>query len=499
LGMTELLLSTKLDPKQFIQAETIARSGNALLGIINDVLDFSKIEAGQLKLVEQPFDLGQLVDSVFDLFIVEAKKKKLQMKRSTQPKNSQLAFVGDAGLVRQILVNLVGNAVKFTHQGRVDVNVRVQDSDKAEKQVVLEVKDTGIGISSEVQEHIFQPFFQEDMDDSRQFGGSGLGLVIVKRLISIMGGKLWVESVFGNGSTFFVEMFLLSADGGVIKQVSANSALTNGFEKKIAGNPKVLVVDDNDVNADIAVAMLKGLGCDPNWVNSGSKALKQMKKQKYDLVYMDCHMPELDGCQTTERFRKWEEKDKGRSRLPIVALTAKVLEEEKGQCIASGMDDFLPKPINSEDLYQMTAKWMDSGSSKFLESAVFSSSPGVEMTAANSEQNLYPTLDQKVYAVLRRELGPSAAKLMQKFNKRLSTRMEEIQVAFDDKDLDGIQRAGHKLKGMGKQYGAMALAHLCQTLEDIAFEGQPKQMAKLLDDIKHEITRVEAAFNQLEL
>jgi PAS domain S-box-containing protein len=500
LGMAELLLSSELNDQQNHKAETIFKSGKALLDIINDILDFSKIEASQLQLIEEPFDLGQLINSMFDLFEVEVNKKKIDLNWRVHPENAELVFMGDGGRIRQIFLNLVGNAVKFTNKGAIKVVVHLRDAGNDEKQMCLEVIDTGIGISKEGCDHLFQPFFQVEGHDARRFDGSGLGLAIVKRLVEMMGGKVSVKSVPQKGTTFLVELSLRQADAAAIATTQMNTIINHNVETGFQGDPSILVVDDNDVNADVAVAMLQSLGCDPYWVESGADALEQMKNRHYDLVFMDCHMPEMDGYQTTKFFREWENNVKDQqSRQPIVALTAKAMQEEKNRCLDAGMDDLLSKPITKENIYKMTARWVENGGNSISKQETSSIVASVQNETAQFAQEELLTLDKKILETFKRDLGFGFEKLIQKFVNRLPSRVEEIQTAIDAENMKQIHDAGHKLKGMGRQYGAMALAHLCHTLEDAAIDGDMKQVAQLLTDIMQEVKIVEKAFQKLDL
>ncbi len=498
LGMAELLLAAKLEPEQVHQAEIIFQSGKALLNIINDILDCSRIEAGQLRLVEAPFDLGRIIEQVFNLFLAEKLKKGLRMRWLVQPEETPLLFLGDAGRIQQVLLNLVGNAVKFTQRGMVEVVVRVQDERQGQKQVILEVIDTGIGISTKALEELFQPFFQVEWDDARRFGGSGLGLAIVKQLVDMMGGTVTVQSIPGIGSTFRVTVSLRSVPSVIMAATAMAAAGADETGHRFSSRPSILVVDDNDVNAEVAVAMLMGLGCDADWVDSGLAALERLKNRHYDLVFMDCHMPEMDGYQTTERIRDWEDGQEGRRRLPIIALTAKVMAEDKKRCLAVGMDDFLSKPISKERLHRMTARWVGmAGMSPNVARVGVDRSEPERTGKPPIKPERRPTLDTRALETFKRDVGSGADRLIIKFMKRLPARVAEIQRAIGAGDLENIQHASHRLKGVGQQYGAQALAQLCQTLEQAAAVDDRPEIQRLLREIEREKDRVEAAFREL--
>ena len=243
LGMAELLLSSELDKQQSHQAEIILRSGKSLLGIINDILDISKIEAGQLTIIKEPLDLSKVIKRVFDVFLIEIQKKQIDLTYHIHPKNSSMFFLGDAGRIRQILLNLVGNAVKFTNKGTVEVHVFVNDNGIGNI-LSLEVRNSGIGIPPDVRSRLFQPFFQIDGSNTRKFGGTGLGLTIVKRLVDMMDGRISVENASGKGAVFRVELGLQKLDQATILSLKSQSATNCKVAQSFKGKPYILVVDD---------------------------------------------------------------------------------------------------------------------------------------------------------------------------------------------------------------------------------------------------------------
>jgi signal transduction histidine kinase/CheY-like chemotaxis protein len=342
IGMTELLLDTSLDRGQRETAETIRGSAHALLTIINDVLDFSKIEAGKLDLDAMEFAPRELLEHVVRMMRVSAQDKGLGLKAEVA--DSVPAVVrGDAGRLRQILVNLCGNAVKFTEQGSVTVAVSAVPSAMGGMMLRLEVRDTGVGIPANRVHTLFRPFSQLDASTTRRYGGTGLGLSIVRRLAELMGGEAGVESREGVGSTFW---FTARFDVVSAHDVAAMPAPSHVDETRGSGK-RILLAEDNVVNEKVATRFLQKLGYAVDAVVNGREAVDAWAKGGYDLVLMDCQMPVLDGYAATREIRA---RERNGERIPIVALTANAMPKDELECRQAGMDDHLAKPIDREEL-----------------------------------------------------------------------------------------------------------------------------------------------------
>jgi signal transduction histidine kinase/CheY-like chemotaxis protein len=356
IGMTGLLLDTELTPEQREYTEAVRRSGEALLTIINDILDFSKIEAGRLELEAIDFDLPKIVEDSLDMLAERAQGKGLDLARVIQPDVPRVV-TGDPGRLRQVLLNLVGNAIKFTHEGGVVVRVSRTGGDETEA-VRFEVADTGIGIASEAQGRLFQPFSQADTSTTRRYGGTGLGLVICRLLTEAMGGAIGVESEPGRGSTFW---FTVAVKGGAEASAHvppAAVARARPAESTAAAAPPslcILVAEDNAVNQRVAVRMLEKAGHRVDLVENGREAVGALGRKPYDLVFMDCLMPQMDGFEATRAIRAAEV---GTDRhVPIVALTANAMQRDREQCLAAGMDDYLTKPFTKQALTAAVERW----------------------------------------------------------------------------------------------------------------------------------------------
>ena len=347
IGLTGILLNIDLKPDQKEYIETIRSSGDTLLAVINDILDFSKIDSGKMKLERQPFDLQSCVKESLDLVAQKAKEKGLNLAyRMVDPVPS--AIVSDPTRFRQILINLLSNAVKFTEQGSVEVFVTSEALDDGKCNLHIAVKDSGIGIPQDKMDKIFQSFSQADMSTTRKYGGTGLGLIISKRLVEVMGGEIRVESIVGKGSTFH---FTLPVDvylGHLHKPEETPS------QRKREGyfNMRILLAEDNAINQRVMLHMLKYLGYRADLAADGVEVLKAMELQSYDLVLMDIQMPEMDGFETAKEIRR---------RWPngpvIVALTAYALDGDREKCLEAGMDDYIAKPVKINDLENILVKY----------------------------------------------------------------------------------------------------------------------------------------------
>lgn len=353
IGMTNLLLSSKnLDQEQKNHAQLILDSSRNLMQIINDILDISKIEAGRIALENIDFDLKSTAHEVLNLMAVPAKEKNIKLKVKYD-KNLPQFVVGDQGRVRQILFNLVSNAIKFTEDGHVDMIFELENKSDNKTHFKISIKDDGIGISKYKMRTIFQKFNQADISTTRKFGGTGLGLAICKELIKLMGGKIKVESAENQGSTFwFTAVFGVCAQQ---EQIANNTIDANNEDLSLEGL-NILMAEDNSINQMVMIHMLKKYNCNVVAVCNGQEAVDQIRKQSFDIIFMDCNMPEMDGYDATKAIRKLEKKN-NKQATPIIAVTANALKGDKERCISCGMDDYISKPITRESLEDSLRKW----------------------------------------------------------------------------------------------------------------------------------------------
>jgi signal transduction histidine kinase/ActR/RegA family two-component response regulator len=357
LGITELLLDTSLDPTQRDYAQTIQNSGAALLTVINDILDFSKVEAGKLDLECKNMNLRGVLEDVARMLAVPAQAKGLEVTLRIDPE-LPAAVKGDAGRIRQVLLNLGGNAVKFTHRGEVSLALIVVTNDPQGVLVRCEVRDTGIGIPADRVSALFTPFTQVDSSMTRRFGGTGLGLSIVRSLVELMGGETGVTSTEGEGSTFWftAQLGLASQQPQAWHLQSQRMVTAKRLElHRAETRARILLADDHPVNQKVAVRLIEKLNYRVDAVSTGRAAVEAWRTGGYDLILMDCQMPDLDGYEATREIRKAE---RGAARIPIIALTAHAMKGADDECKAAGMDGYLSKPVNRALLQATLASFL---------------------------------------------------------------------------------------------------------------------------------------------
>ena len=353
IGMTELLSATTLDHEQKQCVQHIETCAQSLLSVINDILDFSKIEANCIAIRVQPFDLPALARNIVDLFRDQGTSKPVRFTCEIDP-GLPPVLMGDSDRIRQVLMNLIGNAAKFTSEGEVAVRVTIASETADQLRIRFEVADTGIGIDANTITQIFNPFVQVDSSTTRRHGGTGLGLAIVKRLIGLMEGDIRVDSTPSKGSTFFFTIPLRKVELRPLQAGSTALAKPQSSSMAEPDTGHVLVVEDNPVGQLIARRLLASLGYCADVAQNGEEAIAALARGTYDLVLMDCQMPVLDGYETTRRIRAAEPIG---SRIPIVALTAHAMKGDQEACLAAGMDDYITKPLAKEDLRAMLTKW----------------------------------------------------------------------------------------------------------------------------------------------
>ncbi len=352
MGMTDLVLDSNLDPEQRDDLNTVKESANSLLGIVNDILDFSKIEARKLDMEHLEFNLKDSVDETLRALYLRAEQKQLELACHFHP-DLPATVVGDPGRLRQVLVNLIGNAIKFTERGKVGVRVEKLSETAKEVNLHFSVSDTGVGIPPDRQGAIFEAFVQADTSSSRRFGGTGLGLTIANQLVDLMGGVMWVESAVGNGSTFHFTVHLGRLEAPKERRPSAATVTPREARKRL----RILVAEDNPVGLLLAIRLLEKRGYVAVPASSGRQALAALEKEEFDLVLMDVQMPDLDGFEATAAIRE-KERLTG-AHLPIVALTAHAMRGDRERCLAAGMDGYVTKPIQSEELFAAIGELVD--------------------------------------------------------------------------------------------------------------------------------------------
>jgi len=634
VGMTQLLLRTSLSPQQQRYAETVRVSAESLLNVINDILDFSKVEAGRLELEELDFDLRETVESVCDLLAQRAHDKALELVVVVDEPVPD-ALVGDAGRLRQVLMNLIGNAVKFTEKGEVSVRVSLGSSDPQGVGLRFEVRDTGIGISPEALPRLFHAFVQADGSTTRRYGGTGLGLAISRQIVGLMGGTIEAESTLGSGSVFrFTARFvqrsadqsqwagrrrtelqgkrtLVVDDNATNREVLARSLQSNGMAvtcasdgpsalrialeaaargtpyelaildmmmpgmdglqlaRAIRGSPelptmglllltsvggqgepdearragvdayltkpirqaqlldalvsmlgraatrrspqavrapattglvvpgaRILVVDDNVVNRAVIVGMLEAHECVTSEAEDGGEAVHKAAESDFDLVFMDCQMPVLDGFEATAEIRRQEEAT-GRRRVPIVALTASALKGERERCLAAGMDDYLSKPVRQEKLGEMVRRWVSVSPAAETTGKRL---PEPEVNGKNGNGGngvLDHAVIDSIRAMPSHRAGDTLRRLVGIYLQHTPTAIRQLRAAADGGQCGEAQRVAHTIKSSSAMLGATGLARLLGDAESAGRENAGDSLARLVGAIEVEYEAVERALTDL--
>ncbi len=494
LGMTELLLRCALGDKERHLIESIHRSGSSLLAIINDILDFSKNEAGKLQLENVPFEVRQTIQEAIDVALPAVQNKQLKLSCQIDP-HIPLYLLGDPTRLRQIIVNLVGNAVKFTEYGTIAVSVDLESQMDGLFGLSVCVADTGIGIHPEVQPHIFDAFSQADGSITRKYGGTGLGLAITKQLVALMGGHIELHSVLEEGSIFRFNAYFNRCDP--VQQSLPPSVKESGIDAETLAcrtrgseQVRILLVEDNPVNREVACGMLEQFDCQIDMVENGQEAVSTVENADYALVFMDCQMPEMDGFTATRLIRE-REAEAGKpngsgerqavSHLPIVALTAHAMQGDRELCLAAGMDDYLTKPFTLSQLERIFAKWIPNKTIIRGEGGRESSSPASQQASSEQqgippkakacdEQSAEPAvIDQEAWATIRALQRPGHpdifVRVCAQYMKTSQETVNRIRLAVQSKDPEGLRVAAHQLKSSSAQLGAVALAADCRELE----------------------------------
>ncbi len=448
LGMTQLLLGSDLNPRQRDYAETIARSAEALMGVINDLLDFSKIEAGRLSVESIDFDLSALLKDVLNLYVPRADAKNLAL-RLERDENLPDWVRGDPLRVRQILLNLLDNAIKFTPAGEIGLGVsRIEN---APNRLLFTVRDSGIGMNEETQSRVFQAFSQADGSVSRKYGGTGLGLTICRQLAELMGGELTLESAPGEGSTFRLSLPLPFAHSG--SQATADQR-SPGDDLRFPG-VKVLVAEDNPINQKLLRFMLENLSVSVLVADDGKTAFDLLDTAAVDLVLMDCQMPEWDGLTASRAVREREEKQ-GRARLPIIALTANAMTGYDAVCRQAGMDDYLAKPLKEEDLTQALLRWLPG---RMQRSDVNAKPEAATATAPNISFDI-----EKLRRICRNDAG-QIDEMLRLFVTSTEGLLADLAQAVENRDAAKTARQAHQIKGAAAYMGAETMTELASETE----------------------------------
>ena len=487
LGMTELTLDTNLNPEQREYLEIVKSSTHSLLTIINDILDFSKIEAGKLDLETIDFSVQDAIAAATRTIALRAHEKGLELAFEVS-EDVPDSLLGDPGRLRQIVVNLIGNAVKFTAAG--EIVVRVEKESRTDNEVVLHfsVSDTGIGIPVEKQSLIFGAFAQADGSTTRRYGGTGLGLAICSQLVEIMGGRIWVESEVGKGSTFhFTAPFGLQAAPGMLGAPAVPETVQPAMQGK---SLRFLLAEDNEVNQKLAVWILEKRGHSVTVAANGQEALDALAKEQFDVVLMDVQMPKMNGLEATRIIRQ-NEQTTGRH-MPIIAMTALAMKGDRERCLEAGMDEYVSKPIQPDQIFQTLDRLL-------RVEPDHSETQHDNLIAIADSAMLDPAFDEAELLAQVEGSEELMEQLIAMFQKECPPLLIEIGAAIDHRDAKLVNRLSHKIKGSAAIFAANAVVQAAQRLEDMGHADDLSGAVEALADLDRELNRLQEALNAASL
>ena len=479
IGMTEVLLKSGLTERQHHFAATIRTSSNSLLAIINDILDLSKIEAGRLTLETTPFNLLDTLNELIEVFSEQAQWKEITLKTEIDPA-VPYSVEGDPVRLRQVLINLVSNALKFTEQGTITVKVHNVELTPEHVVTKFEVTDTGIGISPEALPLIFDRFAQADGSTTRRFGGTGLGLSIAQQLTDLMGGSIGADSIYGVGSNFWFTVRLARFSGQLPE--SSYKLFKEEMSKPPITSSRVLVVEDTKVNYEVCSELLMHMGHSATSANNGFEALELLLEERFDLVLMDCQMPGMDGYEATRKYREWE-MARGDTRLPIIALTGNAMEQDKRLCLDAGMDDYLKKPFNLRQLQDILTRWLPDSKQADIS---YQSDTSKTAVSFETHSNPMPLLERTPLDAIKELRRPGTPDILAKVISVYETDSPQLIIAMRNglaqNNTKELIRAAHSLKTSSAMLGAQHLADLCHSVEKTLRNGKELQDAEAVID-----------------
>ncbi|MBF0425128.1 MAG: response regulator [Magnetococcales bacterium] len=515
IGLTNLCLKTSLTQQQTDYLNKVNLSALSLMRMINDILDFSRIEAGKLPMEQEAFSVAGMLADLASAFAAQCQGSSTRL---TVAANADLPslLIGDPFRVRQILTSLVGNAVKFTHRGDILLAARVLTETHTSAVIEFSVRDTGIGMTQEQQENLFQDFFQADASSTRQYGGTGLGLAISRRLVELMGGTIRVESSPGKGSRFSFDLRLdkpLPASASDTHRVPSDAPPSNDPVPSPSPLPvdltgfHILLVEDNDINQQIAIELLEQVHARVTLAENGGEAVEAARKTLFDAILMDVHMPVMDGLSTTRLIRE----SVGLARVPIIAMTANVMPGDRARCLAAGMDDYIAKPIDPEALFQVLGRWVRSSSGS--DSAQNSPHPAHDLsprinpestTRAREPESVVPlpALPGVDTALGLRNVGGRIElylKVLRKFACNQEKTCQQLASCLKAGDTSSAGHAAHTLKGVARTLG---MTHLGKLAEEIETEvkrpsSPPRQLLPVVAAASAEFGRIAEAIRAI--
>ena len=484
IGLTELLLETELNAKQRNFTGLILASGKSLLTLIDSLLDFSKIEADMMELDVSRFDLRSLVSELMNLYGVSGQRKKIKIYSEVDHHVTD-HYMGDSYRIRQILVNLLGNGIKFTDTGSVVLRIEKKESLPGKDILHFSVHDSGPGIQLDKLDRLFKPFSQVDSSSTRRYGGTGLGLSICQKLVELMGGEIGVESSPDKGSTFWFAIALgipekveEAVPSKKSNDIPINRLKTHG-DALLSETPAIMIVEDDETNRFVLGTVLQKSGARIVMANNGKEAVDLFKSDFFDLIFMDCQMPVMDGFKATEQILD-EVLSRGGKKPVIVALTADATQTTRQRCRDVGMDDYLLKPVEFRRLQGVLDNWFPGA--------------GIQVIPRRSQMQLdtqhggagkdegESIIRIKVFEKLKENMG-DIRPVIRVFLDSLPERLKKLSEAIGQDDRESIRRIAHTIKGSSSQFGADRLAGLCRLVENSAKTNKLENMNKLYNDI----------------
>ncbi|MGI8893636.1 MAG: tetratricopeptide repeat protein [Bacteroidia bacterium] len=469
LGMVDLLAETKLTAEQHEYVNSIKLTATNLVVVINDILDISKINAGKLDFTEAEFDLHALLKQIVNLFKIRAKQKNIKISIHID-NNVSAKLLGDPVRVNQILMNLLGNAVKFTEVGSVQLEIKLIDQSQGGVKIAFNVIDTGIGIPADRLFSIFESFTQVSNSRARKFEGAGLGLTITKQLVNLMNGSISVSSQLGLGSTFKVELpFMLPVEESPVKKSHLLVEANNVVAEDLITGVKILLVEDNKVNQFLAKKLLTRMGFEIDIAGDGDTAIEKLHKKYFDLILMDVQMPGMTGYEVTQKIRLC---DKSINSIPIIALTAYASTTEKDKAIASGMNDYITKPYSQQELLSVIKKYLKPKPQPQTQSIPVVSAPA-------KRKRKTPVVNGKVHNHLKTMVNGNKEdmiSLIEIFLEQLPVQLEELEEAINKRDWQLSHQIAHKLKSSISILGVDELRKLIEKLHDYSLEEDKMEM-----------------------
>lgn len=480
IGMIDLLGSTSLDGEQSEYVRTIKHSSDTLLNILNDILDLSKIEAGKMEIRRKPVRLVETFEKIYELFSQQAYLNNTQLYYHLDNKMPEWVLADETRLL-QVISNLTSNAIKFSHtKGNINISIRIREEEADQITFQVSVKDSGIGISEEDQEKLFQSFSQVDNSSSKIYGGTGLGLVISKELVKSMNGEIGVVSTPGLGSTFWFTFHAIRiVEPSAFEEKQEEPFIVKEFTST---EPRVLLVDDNDINRRVASQILKKSGCLVEEAKDGFSAIEMVDKEAFDLIFMDIQMPKMDGVEATAKIKAL-----GKEKLPpIVAMTAYSMEEDRTKFLSQGMDDYLAKPIKASSIVEKVKNWVNFEPKTAVDSEVFTKDAELLVINQNTLNHLHKYGGTELIQ-----------SVLEEFDEEAGEQVTNAPMWLASNDIDSLRTALHTLKGNAGTLGIEKLSRIAEYIEKKIKENNFDHLEKDLDDLNQSFLEFQDSYRNL--